>query len=179
MFRFIFTVLLLALLSACATTSGQSAPSQGNESGSGSSGNMPNDPHSAPVGSGEDTSVSSEDPQTPVNNFAPRDSDKDLQRSPAFFEKGAFELLTMESYPPQFNLSITGSLPNPCHELRVQVAPPDKDNKIQLEIYSVVDPGMMCTEVLKEFQENINLGSFPEGHYEIYVNGEKVAEFDS
>jgi hypothetical protein len=86
-------------------------------------------------------------------------------------------LLTMESFPPQFMLQISGNLPDPCHELRVQVDEPDADNRIFVEAFSVVDPDAMCIQVLEPFQENVNLGSFPEGEYTVFLNGEEVTKF--
>jgi hypothetical protein len=38
---------------------------------------------------------------------------------------------------------------------------------------------MMCTQILKPFQASIDLGTFPSGHYSVYVNGELAGEFDS
>jgi hypothetical protein len=86
------------------------------------------------------------------------------------------QINTMESYPLQFSLRIAGSLPNPCHQLRVNILPPDAQNRIQIEVYAVVDPGVMCTEVLQAFDVTIPLGSFPTGHYSIFVNGTLVGE---
>lgn len=126
----------------------------------------PNPSPDTPVEGGEDM---------PEQPFAPLPGDANLQRGNVFIENA--ELLSMESYPVQFLLSITGALPTPCHQLRVVVSPPDAENKIAVETYSVVDPNMMCTQVLKEFSQGINLGSFPAGQYEVWLNGEKIAEF--
>lgn len=89
------------------------------------------------------------------------------------------DLLTMESYPLQFMLVLKGNLPTPCHHLRVAVSLPDTQNKIIIDVYSVTDPNAICTQVMEPFEENIPLGSFPTGHYTLWVNGEQVAEFDS
>jgi hypothetical protein len=87
--------------------------------------------------------------------------------------------LIRESYPPQITLSLQGNLPTPCHNLRAKISEPDAENKINVEVYTVVDPNMMCTQVLKPFQETVELGTFPNGHYSVFVNGELVGEFDS
>lgn len=34
----------------------------------------------------------------------------------------------------------TGGLPTPCNQLRAAVSPPDADNKIMVDVYSVSDP---------------------------------------
>jgi hypothetical protein len=109
--------------------------------------------------------------------LAPLPDDKQLTRGNAFVQESG--LLIRESYPPQIALSVSGELPTPCHQLRIAVPTPDPDNKIAVEVYSVVNPDMMCTQVLKPFQEQVELGSFPSGHYSVWVNGELVGEFDS
>jgi hypothetical protein len=88
-------------------------------------------------------------------------------------------LLIRESYPPQIALTISGDLPTPCHQVRAEIALPDAENKIIVDMYTVTDPNMVCTQVLKPFQENIDLGVFPSGHYSVWVNGELAGEFDS
>ena len=105
--------------------------------------------------------------------------DKNWQHGNAFVDAEASELLTLESYPLQFILVLRGELPTPCHQLRLMVNAPDKENNIHIEAYSVVDPDMACIQVLKEFETAVSLGSVPAGHYTIIVNGEIVAEFDA
>jgi hypothetical protein len=87
------------------------------------------------------------------------------------------ELLVMESYPLQVALLIKGTLPTPCHQLRVDVSEPDDQNRIMVEAYSLVDPAQICAQVLQSFEENIPLGSYPDGTYTVLLNGEKVGEF--
>jgi hypothetical protein len=79
----------------------------------------------------------------------------------------------------QFTLALKGSLPTPCHALRVAVSPPDPQNKVDVDVYSVVDPNSICSQVVEPFEENFPLGSFPDGNYTLWVNGEKIAEFVS
>ena len=88
-------------------------------------------------------------------------------------------LLTLESFPLQFTLELNGSLPTPCHLLRVAVSEPDSENKILLDVYSLTNPDLICTQVIKPFEVNIPLGSFPTGHYTLWVNDNQIAEFDS
>lgn len=109
--------------------------------------------------------------------YAPQPEDNSLTRGNIFIEEKG--LIIRESYPPQIVLGMSGNLPNPCHQLRAVVSKPDAENKINVEAYTVVDPNLMCTEVLKPFSENIELGTFPSGHYTVWVNGELAGEFDS
>ncbi|MEN8242582.1 MAG: hypothetical protein ABFS17_11710, partial [Chloroflexota bacterium] len=53
------------------------------------------------------------------------------------------QLMIMESYPVQVGLAISGDLPTPCNQLRYQISEADADNQIFVEVYSVVDPGMI------------------------------------
>jgi hypothetical protein len=111
------------------------------------------------------------------NPLSPQPDDSKLTRANAFIEK--IDLVMRESYPPQISLIMSGDLPTPCHQLRADVKPPDAENRIDIDVYTVVDPNLMCTQVLEPFEESINLGTFPSGHYAVWVNGESVGEFDS
>lgn len=112
-----------------------------------------------------------------VNPFAPKPGDENLTRGEVFINEKS--LVIRESYPPQISLSIEGALPTPCHELRAEIAPPDQENKIVVDAYSVVDPNLICAQVLEPMEESIDLGTFPSGHYTVWVNGELAGEFDS
>jgi hypothetical protein len=72
---------------------------------------------------------------------------------------------------------LQGALPTPCNQLRVIARSPDEQNRIQVDVYSVVDPSQVCAQVLEPLDANIGLGSFPTGHYSVWVNGEMVGEF--
>jgi len=89
------------------------------------------------------------------------------------------ELLAKESSPKQFTLVLKGNLPTPCDQLQVKASQPDAENKVTVDVYSVTQPDKMCAQVLEPFEENFSLGSFPAGHYTLWVKGKKVAEFDA
>ncbi len=126
--------------------------------------------------------VSSSDPVTDetqviVNSYQPQLSDNQFNQGNVYIDSS--EILTLESFPLQFTLHIKGNLPTPCHKLRVAVQPPDDQNQILVEVYSLVDPDKMCTQVLEPFEINVPLGSFPAGKYTVIVNSEVIAEFQS
>lgn len=112
-----------------------------------------------------------------IADYLPKPEDAFLTRGEAYIDSS--DLLTMESYPLQFMLNLKGSTPTPCHQLRVLVNPPDAENKILVEVYSVSDPSAICVQVLSPFEVNIPLGSFATGKYVLLVNGNQVAEFDA
>ncbi len=127
------------------------------------------------------------DPNSPVTNETPDvvkgqrspldplpDEDK-MSRASASVVKS--EILMLESYPMQITLTIEGTLPTPCHHLRAKVNPPDADNHINVEVYSMVDPGEICIQVLQEYKSSIPLGSYEAGTYTIMINGQKAGEF--
>ena len=117
---------------------------------------------------------------SPSNNpYAPQPGDSALTRAVFFLNKKDTSLLTLESYPLQFTVSLKGSLPTGCHQPRMVVNPPDADNKIVIEAYSVVNPNRVCAQMIQMFEGNISLGSFPKGHYSIWVNDEKIGEIDA
>lgn len=152
-FTFLFTFTLL--LSACGTN--------------------PNEPISSTPSYPNNSYPNSSNTNT--NDFSPKPEDVTLIRNEAYIDSN--DLLTMESYPPQFMLALKGSLPTPCHQLRVMVNPPDAENKILVEVYSVTNPDQICVQVLSPFAVNVPLGSFAAGHYILFVNENQVAEFDA
>lgn len=125
-----------------------------------------------------DSPVTSETPSRPMqSDYLPSPADGSLTRGEAYLESA--ELLTLESYPPQFTLVLKGNLPTPCHRLRIAVAAPDASNKIVVDVYSVSNPGEICVQVLEAFEVNFSLGSYPTGSYSLWVNGKTLAKFDS
>lgn len=114
---------------------------------------------------------------SPVAPYAPQPGDDKLHRGNVHIESAG--LLMAESYPPQVFLVMSGSLPTPCHQLRVEVSAPDAQNRIQVEAYSLVDPNAICAQVLKAFEASVRLGSYPAGHYTVWLNGRRIGEFDT
>lgn len=114
----------------------------------------------------------------PANEtFAPMPEDAEFLRSEVYLDTA--QLLTLESFPLQFMLNLKGNLPTPCHQLRIAVTPPDSENKVMAEVYSISNPDEICIQVLAPFEVNYPLGSFPAGMYSLWVNGVKIADFQS
>jgi len=109
-----------------------------------------------------------------VFDWEPKPEDVNLENGEAFI--GQSDILIMESYPPQFALTVSGTLPTPCHMLRVDVKEPDQENQIHVKMYSVIDPAEMCVQVLESFDVNVPLGTPPPGNYQVIVNGEEIGE---
>ena len=160
-------VLFAALLAACGPTSASTS--------------APDSPATSPGTTDlpAPNPIATDNPaqERPTMPYAPKPGDTKLIRGNIFIEEKG--LIIRESYPPQIAVSISGNLPTPCHEIRAEIGEPDAENKISVAVYTVVDPNMICTQVLKPFTENIELGTFPRGHYTVWLNGEMVGEFDS
>jgi hypothetical protein len=73
-------------------------------------------------------------------------------------------------------LNMSGSLPTPCHKLRTDVAQPTAENRIDVSVYSLVNPNTICTQVIKPFEAAVPLGTLASGKYTVYVNNAKVGE---
>lgn len=115
--------------------------------------------------------------EPPASPFSPKPGDEKLSRGSLFLRE--VSLVIRESYPPQVSLALGGDLPTACHELRVEIIPPDTTNKIVADAYSIFDPNMACAQALKPFQEYVDIGTYPAGHYSVWVNGELAGEFDT
>ncbi len=48
-----------------------------------------------------------------------------------------------------------------------------------LDVYSVVDPSLVCIMVIKPFNVTIPLGTFSGGHFSVFANGQLIGEFDA
>jgi hypothetical protein len=108
--------------------------------------------------------------------YAPASEDEQMVRGNVFIDES--ELILLESYPVQAKLDLDGSLPTPCHELRAVAQPPDDQDEIHVEVYSLTDPDQICIQVLEAFTASIPLGSYTEGKYTVWVNDEVVGEIN-
>ena len=161
--RILVYIVLIALLTACAPAGVGITPTAPSATPTG-------DVISSP-GDGNDST-----PPGSVNPDQPQESDSQLKRGNVFIDTA--QMLVLESYPPQYRLSITGSLPTPCHKLRLVVGQPDATNRIDVEAYSVYDPGTVCVQVLKPFEAVLSLDGFASGKYSIWLNGEAMGEIE-
>lgn len=126
-----------------------------------------------------ETPVSTPSPDDPVSSddeapaqdlsYVPQPGDDQLIRQDV--EIVSADILTLESFPPQFMLHLTGNKGNPCDYLRILVSKSDEQYRINVEVYRLVDPAGICIQMLESFDVNVSLGALEAGHYEVYVNG--------
>lgn len=187
--KFALWLSLLVLLAGCAPIPPTAAPTlqppTGPAPGS-SDGQSPATPEPSPTApspvatsASPDTPVSSDRPFIPRSPaWEPQPGDEKLKRSEAFIDE--FNLLVLESFPPQYNLNLRGALPTPCHKLRILVHPPDNQKRILIEVYSLLnpDPNLVCIQVLEPFDATLTLEVTESGHYTVWINDQQIAEFD-
>jgi hypothetical protein len=112
----------------------------------------------------------------PSNDYTPQPGDGALTRDPAYIDNT--QILNLGTSPQTYGLHIQGSLPTPCHKLRVNVPAPDQNNQIMVEVYSVVNPNDICLQVLQDFDVQVPLGNLPTGQFIVFVNGEQIGEIN-
>lgn len=112
--------------------------------------------------------------EPPPNPYEPGKGDESMQRGEVFIDSQGVHAI--ESDPLAYELVVSGSLPTPCHELRVVVNLPDEQNRMDVTIFSLVDPAAICIQMLESFEATIPLGTYPSGAYTVWVNGEEVGE---
>jgi hypothetical protein len=113
------------------------------------------------------------------NPYLPQSGDETMLRGDA--EIVSISVLMAETLPPHFSISLAYRLPTTCYQLRVTISQPDSQNRIQLGIYGLVPKDKPCNmmALLTPQEASIGLGSFPAGHYTVWVNGQQVGEFDA
>ena len=118
-------------------------------------------------------------PVPPPSGYEPQPGDDKLKRDQVFLEIENSSLVVEGSLPVTASVVLNGNLSDPCHQLRVVVSPPNAQREINLDVYSMFDPGLMCIMVIKPFSATIPLGTFSNGHFTVFVNGQLLGEFDA
>ncbi len=112
------------------------------------------------------------------NPYAPQPGDGSLVR-------GGVEIVKTEAVatgsPAQVQLTISYFTPTPCHKFRLTVGKPDAGKRIDIEAYSLMKTGQVCTlmRLATPSVADLDLGSLPGGHYTVWINGSQVTEFDA
>lgn len=167
---FFFAAMLFALLVGSAGCGVQDLPTEDPNRPVGSEG-----PGEIPVVTSPPQGSTREPEEVKNLPTDPQPGDEAMTRGPVFLDSK--DLLTMESFPPQFALQLSGNTPTPCNVLRVKINAPDAEGKIEVEVYSMIRPDVMCAQVLAPFEVSVPVKVDP-GKYTLYVNGDKLAEFE-
>jgi hypothetical protein len=111
-------------------------------------------------------------PGAGFNLYAPKAGDEKLTRAEVQVDLATSQLVIVESDPIQVTLMLKGSLPSPCHRLRVVVQPANANKEINIEVYALADPQEVCTQVLTPLDASVVLGSVSDGKYTVIINGQ-------
>ena len=120
---------------------------------------------------------------TPVsqgnNPYAPQAGDSALLRDEIKIDSATLNPTMAQA--GQITLDFAYFQPTPCHKLRVEVSQPDAQKRINVSAYAVAEKDKACAlmALATPLQASLNLGSFPGGHFSVWVNDVKAGEFDS
>jgi hypothetical protein len=106
--------------------------------------------------------------------FAPAPGDEDKIRRDVLID--VVNVRKAGSDSDEYLLVVSGALRNPCYELRIVVLPPNEESRIDADVYAVLSPDSVCTQVLEPFEVSVSLGTYTGGQYSVWVNGEKVGD---
>jgi len=81
-------------------------------------------------------------------------------------------VVELEGSRSGYGLRITGTMPTPCHELRVEFSDPDEKDQIQVLVYAVSDPGQVCIQVLESFDVTIAIDPYDPALNRLEINKE-------
>jgi len=91
-----------------------------------------------------------------VTEFAPVSTDKNLTQGPVYIEAESSGVVVDTKQNNQITLYLSGTLPNPCYHLRVNILGIE-DNQLKVEAYSVADPDKVCADMLQPFTVALTL----------------------
>jgi hypothetical protein len=110
--------------------------------------------------------------------YDPQPGDDKLTQGEVTLDMASSKLIVTSGEATDASAILQGSLPDPCHQLRIVFTPANSQNQINLKVYSVFDPHNICTTVIQPFQVIYPLGSYSSSHYTVNVNGQLLGEFD-
>ncbi len=112
------------------------------------------------------------------NPYAPQPEDANVTQAGVVLTSLDLSEL-VDSDPLRSELTILGSMPSVCNELRIKVNPPNDAYQIYIEIYSIVNPNLKCEDVFQQFETSILLGEYSAGQYSVWVNNSFVGNMVS
>jgi hypothetical protein len=130
------------------------------------------DPYPAGSGTGSSAAADSSAPYPAGDGSGPMAGS---MKGTVFVENLA---LVVSEEPAKVQLEVSGNLPTPCHFFGWEISPPDPEGIIRIEVFSSFDPDKICIQVIKPFEDTIELTDLPPGEYIVMVNEEEVGEFE-
>ncbi len=109
------------------------------------------------------------------SSFPVEPNDQAMAQNKFFIDSAS--LKPNSTHPDWTDLMVEGSLPTPCNLPRVVVSPPDSQNKIVVNAYSVIPKDQICNQMIQPFNGRIAiLGGYPSGTYTVVVNDKTAGE---
>lgn len=110
------------------------------------------------------------------NPYRPQSKDVSLKLAGALVTNtGLIERFDLD--PFRVELKVSGSLPSVCNDLRIDVAPPNENYQIFVEVYSLINPDIECDNVFQQFEASLLLGVYSNGRYTVWVNEGFAGDF--
>lgn len=102
------------------------------------------------------------------NPYSAQAADAQMTRAPFFVESLKLAGRSGEAW----RLVIAGSLPSPCHQLRLRIpAQPDAAGLLRIDAWSVADPKQMCGQMLQPATAEVLV---PGGALRVAVNDQSI-----
>jgi hypothetical protein len=112
-----------------------------------------------------------------ARTYAPQPGDGSLTRAEITIDMSSTRLDTTGTQPDFMAVDLYGTLPDSCHQLRIEPVPSGSDNKVTLDVYSVFDAKSSCNPGTQPFHVVYPFG-YTTGFYNVFVNGEFVGKFE-
>ncbi len=112
------------------------------------------------------------------NQYAPKPEDSSMTKAGVILTSLDLSELA-DATPLRTQLTILGSMPSVCNELRIKINPPNDEYQIFIEIYSIVNPNLNCENVFQQFETSILFGEYSAEQYSIWVNNSFVGDMVS
>lgn len=109
-------------------------------------------------------------------DLSPVASDENLVTATVFIESS--DLVIEKEDSGKVEVIIIGNLPTPCHQLRAKVTEPTANGRIDINVYAVTDPKMICIQMIVPFETRIPLNDLAAGDYTVFINGKQIASFE-
>jgi hypothetical protein len=110
------------------------------------------------------------------NPFAPLSTDSALQVTGVVLI--SIDLVERTDLSPvRVQLNLLGSLPRTCNELRIDVARPNDQYQILVQVYSIQDSNLKCDNVFQQINASVLLGVYSPGRYTVWINHGLVGDF--
>lgn len=104
--------------------------------------------------------------------YDPQAADATLERVEVTVDLANSNIMLLETSPVQAVVRMIIQMPTPCHLPRAKVSAPDAKQNIAVEVYAVVDPNTICTQVISQIEVRVSLGSLTSGIYHVVINGQ-------